>query len=277
MTSTILTSEAQGAAAGRGRLDDRRVLVVGGGTRPSKDGESSVGNGRAIAVLAAREGAHVAVADVSLDSAQATVDLIYAEGREAFAVECDVRDETSCNTAVAASADRLGGLDGVVLNVGIAVGGGVVDTTTAEWDDAFAVNARGHFQITRAALPLLARGSSLVYISSTAGQIPSFVASYDASKGAVEALARQVASLHAPDGVRANVVSPHAVDTPLGRFYAEQAGLEDLTDLGLPMGRSGTPWEVAYAALFLLSNESSYTSGQVLFVDGAFMLNGAHR
>jgi NAD(P)-dependent dehydrogenase (short-subunit alcohol dehydrogenase family) len=276
MTDHSLSPETTGTAPGRGRLAGRRVLVVGAGTRPTADPDAPPGNGRAIAALAAREGAAVACADVALDAAETTARLIAEEGGRAVAVACDVRDGADCDRAVAETIAALGGLDGVVLNVGIASGKGVVDTTTEEWDDAFAVNVRGHFQVLRAALPHLERGASIVFVSSTAAQAPSFVASYDASKVAVEGLARHVASAYAAAGVRANVVSPCAVDTPLGRLYAEQSGLESLDDLGLPMRRAGTPWEVAYASVFLLSDEAAYTTGSVLFVDGGFMVNGAH-
>ena len=123
---------------------------------------------------------------------------------------------------------------------------------------------------------MLGPGASIVFVSSTAGTAPSASVAYDASKGAVEALCRHVASANAAAGIRANAVAPHAVDTPLGRLYAELAGLDSLDDLGLPMRRAGTPWEVAYAAVFLLSDEAAYTTGHTLFVDGGFMLNGVH-
>lgn len=271
-----LSPETRGTAPGRGRLEGRRVLVVGAGTRPSTDPEAPPGNGRAIATLAAREGAAVACVDVSSEAAEQTAASIRAEGGTAVALTADVSADADCRRAVADAIEALGGLDGIVLNVGIAGGSTVTDTTTDEWDATFAVNVRGHFQIVRAALPSLERGASIVFISSTAATAPSFVASYDASKAAVEGLTRHVASANAAAGIRANAVAPGAVDTPLGRYYAELSGLESLNDLGLPMGRAATAWEVAYAALFLLSHESAYTTGHTLLVDGGFSVNGAH-
>lgn len=271
-----LAPESLGQAPGRGRLDGRRILVVGAGTRLSDDPEAPPGNGRAIAQLAAREGAQVACFDLVPEAVEATAEGIRAAGGTAVALTGDASDDGDCQAAVAATVEAFGGLDGVVLNVGIAGGVGVTETTPEQWDAAFAVNVRGHFQVLRAALPVMERGASIVFISSTAAIAPSFVASYDASKAAVEGLARHVASANAAAGIRANVVAPGAVDTPLGRFYAEQSGLESLDDLGLPMGRAGTAWEVAYAAIFLLSNEAAYVTGHTLTVDGGFSVNGAH-
>jgi len=272
-----LAPESLGTAPPRGRLAGRRVLVVGAGTRPSDDPHAPPGNGRAIAILCAREGARVACADMSEEAAQSTTAAIRSQGGEAEAILCDVRSESDCERTVHEAVDRLGGLDGIVLNVGVGDSRSVEETGREQWDDSFAANVRGHFLVLRAATPLLKRGDSVVFVSSTAALAPSFGAAYSASKAAVEGLCRQYASANAGDGIRANAVSPCAVDTPLGREYARRSGLESLDELGLPMRRAGTAWEVAYAAVFLLSDEAAYTTGHTLFVDGGFMVNGAHR
>jgi NAD(P)-dependent dehydrogenase (short-subunit alcohol dehydrogenase family) len=262
-----LPPEAAGDAPGRGRLAGRRVLVVGAGTRPSDDPAAPVGNGRAIAVLAGREGATVACADVDEAAARETAALLAADGAAAEVVVADVADEAQCAAMVAEADDRLGGLDGLVLNVGIAAGARLEGTSAEAWDRTFAVNARSHFLVCRAALPRLADGSSIVFISSIAGltsgsQLPA----YDASKAALLGLCRHVALEGSRRLIRANVVAPGLVDTPIGRAASRGRPSRDRTPV--PLGRQGTAWEIAYATLFLLSGESSYVSGQTLAVDG---------
>jgi NAD(P)-dependent dehydrogenase (short-subunit alcohol dehydrogenase family) len=261
-----LPAEALGTAPGRGRLTGRRVLVVGAGTRPSEEPDPPPGNGRAIAVLAAREGARVVCADRDDDAAAQTAALIAAEGGEAVAVVADVSDPAQCEAVVADSVAILGGLDGVVLNVGIALGRGLTGTTAREWDVTFAVNVRAHFLVAAAALPVLAPRSSVVFVSSAASlRAGTGVPSYDSSKAALLGLARQTARELAPNRSRANVIVPGYVDTPMGRM-ASQANPNRARRL--PLGRQATPWEVAYGAIWLLSNESSYMTGQSLVLDG---------
>jgi len=261
-----LPAEALGTAPGRGRLTGRRVLVVGAGTRHSEEPDPPSGNGRAIAVLAAREGARVVCADRDEDAAAQTAALIAAEGGDAVAVVADVSDPAQCETVVADSVTALGGLDGVVLNVGIALGRGLTGTTAREWDVTFAVNVRAHFLVAAAALPVLAPRSSIVFVSSAASlRAGTGVPSYDSSKAALLGLARQTARELAPNRSRANVIVPGYVDTPMGRM-ASQANPNRARRL--PLGRQATPWEVAYGAIWLLSNESSYMTGQSLVLDG---------
>ena len=270
-----LPAEATGAAPGRGRLTGRRVLVVGAGTRPSPEPDPPLGNGRAISVLAAREGAAVACADRNAAAAEATAALVRAEhaegpgngGQSAAVVLADVAAPDACAAVVADSAAALGGLDGLVLNVGIGLGRGMAGTSAGQWDQTFAVNTRAHFLVAAAALEALEPGSAIVSISSAASlRTATGIPAYDASKAALLGICRQVAREGMARGIRANLVVPSLVDTPLGR---EASRLNPgRTARRLPFGRQATAWEVAYATVWLLSGESSYVNAHPLVLDG---------
>ena len=267
-----LSAEAQGVAPGRDRLRGKRVVVVGAGSIAGGDPDAPIGNGQAISVLAAREGASVACVDINPTAAARTVELIEAEQGIAVAIVADVTDPEQCERLVSDAVAALGGIDVLVLNVGIGRGVTVARTTVEEWDHTFAVNLRGHFLMVKATLEQLRPGGSIVFIGSVAGLQPgSRIPAYDASKAGLFGLSRQVAREGASRGVRANVVVPGLIDTPLGR--AASAGRASRASTPVPLRRQGTGWEVAYAALFLMSDESSYVTAQTLVVDGG--LTGA--
>src|SRR5690348_5225396 len=138
-----------------GKLAGRRILVVGGGTMRSDDPDAPMGNGRAVAVLAAREGASVAVTDIHEDAAQETVRLVESAGGTGHALVSDASDAEAATAAVEWAAEVLGGLDALVLNVGIGSGRGLEGTSTEEWDRVFAINVRSHFLSLKAAIPLM--------------------------------------------------------------------------------------------------------------------------
>jgi NAD(P)-dependent dehydrogenase (short-subunit alcohol dehydrogenase family) len=262
------SAESLGDAPGHGRLRGRRILVVGGGQQTFDAATDPIGNGRAMCVLFAREGAKVAVADRDAGSAGATVERIHAEGGEAIAVTADITDERDVARMVAEAHRGVGGLDGMVLNVGIGVGAlRLAGVTTAAWDATLAANLRGPVLCCREALPRLDDGSAIVFISSIAGLTAgSQLVAYDASKAALFGLMRHVALEGSRRGIRANVVCPGLVDTPLGR--AASAGRASRAATPIPFGRQATGWEIAYATLFFVSNESVYVTGQTLAVDG---------
>jgi NAD(P)-dependent dehydrogenase (short-subunit alcohol dehydrogenase family) len=249
------------------RLEGRRILVVGAGTRPLEDPDPPIGNGRAISVLAAREGATVACADLDAAAAAETASLVRAEGGTAIEVTGDVTDAADCERIVAEAVEGLGGLDGVVLNVGIAAGVWLERTSAEAWDSVFAVNARAHFLVSKAALPRLDDGGAIVFISSVAGLRPgSRSPAYDSSKAALSGLCRHVALEGSRRGIRANVVAPGLIDTPLGRLATQ--GRPNRAKTPVALGRQGTAWEVAAPVVFLLSDDASYITAQVLAVDG---------
>ncbi len=260
--------ETLGLAPSRNRMEGRAIMVVGAGQR-RLEGEPMppIGNGRAISLLCAREGAAIACADLDAQSAGETVDLIKKNGNSAMPVVVDVSDPDAIERAVREATQGLGHLDGLVLNVGIGGPSGLANQTADGWDAAFAVNLRSHMLACKYAFPLLKPGSSIVFISSTASLRPGTrIPSYDASKAALAALCRHVALEGEDLGIRANVLAPGPIDTPLGRNASR--GRPARSKQRLPFGREGTAWEVAYATLFLLSHESSFINAQVIIADG---------
>jgi NAD(P)-dependent dehydrogenase (short-subunit alcohol dehydrogenase family) len=263
-----LPAPSRGEAKGLARLVGRRILVVGGGQMDIGETDTPIGNGRAMCVLFAREGAGVAVADRDRASAEASVALIAREGGRAHAIVADAAKDADVTRMVDEAVAALGGLDGLVLNVGIGAGGPWLEGTTPEqWDKVFAINVRSHMLAVRAALPKMADASSIVFISSVAGLKPgSRLPAYDSSKAAIAGLSRHVALEGERRAIRANVIAPGLMDTSIGRLATR--GRPGRANTPVPLGRQGTGWETAYAALFLLSEESAYITGQLIAVDG---------
>jgi len=267
MSTSALPPESRGEAPGRGRMTGRRVVVVGAGQTEYDLDDQPIGNGRAIAVLLAREGATVFAVDVDEPAVTATVEQITAEGGTAHPWVADVADPAAIETMVAAAVQHLGGLDGLAYNVGVPGPDGLDASTPEAWDATFAVNLRGPMLTARAALPRMDPGSAFVFTSSIGAlRGTGRVVAYESSKAGLAAVMRAVAIARRDDAVRSNIVMPGLIDTGLGR-NATRAD-PGRAAVPVPLGRQGTAWEVAYAALYLLSYESAYVTGQTLVVDG---------
>jgi NAD(P)-dependent dehydrogenase (short-subunit alcohol dehydrogenase family) len=267
--SASVHPETLGQAKSHGRLAGRRIVVVGAGQRKIVDEDPPIGNGRAMSVLFAREGARVACIDVNKDAADNTVAQITSEGGKAFAELVDVSDVAAIAPALERYAKQLGGLDGLALNVGISSGLSLPKMTAEAWDKDYAVNVRSHMLFAQKALEIMSPGGAIVLMSSMASQrAGGRNPAYESSKAAQIALGRAIARAGEDKGIRANVIAPGFMDTPMGRDASRRRSDRALT---VPFGRQGTGWEVGYAALFLISNESSYINAHTLFLDGGHM------
>jgi NAD(P)-dependent dehydrogenase (short-subunit alcohol dehydrogenase family) len=259
--------ESRGTAPGRSRMVGRRVVVVGAGQTDYEIEDQPIGIGRAISVLMAREGAKVSAVDRNEAAARTTVELISDSGGEAVPLVADVGHPGAIEDMLERSRQWLGGVDGLAYNVGLPGPVGFQNHTPEEWDATLAVNLRGAMLTARAALRMLEPGSSVVFTSSIAAVRPTGrQIAYETSKAALGALMRAVAFEGKDRSIRSNIVMAGLIDTGLGRFGGRR--MPGRASIPIPLGRHGTAWEVAYAALFLLSDESAYVTGQTLAVDG---------
>ena len=253
-----------------GRLDGKVALIVGGGADgPPNAGETlSIGNGRATALLCAREGAAVMVADRAEALAGETAAAIRAEGGRASSVAADVTLEDDCRRACEAAVRAFGKLDLLVNNVGIAIGGRLLETTIEQFDTMSKVNVRGQFLMMKYAVPEMAKagGGAIVNVSSLAAIRTGSGLPYETTKAALLGLTRSVAVTHARDKIRVNTILPGLINSSMVRRLVGDR--EDRVAPRIPMRRQGTPWEIAKAIVFLLSDEASYITGTELIVDG---------
>jgi len=256
-----------------GRLNGKVALVTGAGASGP-----GWGNGKATAVLFAREGAKVLAADLNLAAAQETVALIAAEGGAAVAHQADVADGEAVKAMVEACLARFGRIDVLHNNVGILEPGGVVEASEASWDRVMDVNLKSMFLTCKSVIPIMETqgAGAIVNVASIAGirwlGIPYI--SYQASKAAVIQFTRTVAIEYARKGIRANSILPGFMNTPMiqGPLMEIYGGEADkmiaARDALCPTGKMGDAWDVAYAALFLASDEARYITATELVVDG---------
>lgn len=244
-------------------IKGRNVVVTGAGS----------GNGRAISIAFAAADARVVCADRNPAGARETVDSIVRSGGEAIAIEADITLAVDCKRAIATCNDKFGAVGILVNNAGVSMRGGVLELSEADWDKQFAINVKGAFLMTQAAVPdLRSTKGNIVNIASIAGLRGSAThLAYSSSKHAVIGMTRSLALELASQGVRVNAVCPGLVDTPMIAYQGIET-IRKRAETAYPMGRIGTPDEVAQVVLHLASNAASWTTGLCYVADGGTML-----
>jgi NAD(P)-dependent dehydrogenase (short-subunit alcohol dehydrogenase family) len=251
-------------------MDEPKVALITG---------AASGIGAGIAELFAESGYAVAAVDIDGEGVQRMARKLSAHAR-AIAIPADIGVQDQAQAAVAAVIREFGNLSVLVNNAGIEVSGAVTDLDVTQWDRQIAVNLRGAFLMSRYSIPAMReRGSAIIHISS----VHAFVswagsAAYDATKAGLLGLTRAMAIDHGPEGIRVNAICPGYIDTPLMQKWLDSVSDREATMrqvLGVhPVGRIGTPRDVAQAALFLASDAASFISGTCLVVDGGMTAQG---
>jgi len=262
------------------RLQGKTAIIVGAGQSPGE----GMGNGRATVLRFAQEGARIMAIDRDLRSAEETVSLVKQEGGECFAFEADVTKEATIAAAIKAAENRWGHIDIMHYNVGVSISGGdttLLDFTEEAFDRISAINLRGAIVTCKHVIPIMRRQRAgvIIMISSLAAYENYPYVTYKATKAAMIAFTKQVAIQNAEYGIRANVILPGLMDTPMavdtrsrvsGKSRAQVAAERDAR---IPLRRKmGTAWDVANTALFLASDEANYITGVEILVDGGLAL-----
>ena len=255
------------------RLDGKVAIVTGCGSSGP-----GWGNGKAMAVLLARQGAKIAGFDRDEAAAAETKRIIEDEGGSCFIARCDATNAREVNAFVADCLARLGRIDILINNVGRSEPGGPVELAEETWDEQLEVNLKTAYLMCKAVLPIMERqgSGSVVSVSSVAGlrYVGKPQVAYAAGKAALLQFTRTTAVIYADRGVRLNCVVPGLMSTPLVRRLADKyaggdfEGFSAHRNAQVPMGRMGDAWDVAHAALFLASDEARYVTGTEIVVDG---------
>ena len=257
-----------------GRLQGKVAIVTGAGSR----GEG-VGNGKATAILFAREGAKVVLVDMQLEAANETLAMIEAEaGNEAASsFQADVTSDDDCKALVDFTMEQYGRLDILDNNVGNSYRKTVVDIEPEEWDEYMTLNLKSMVLTSKHAIPRMIEsgGGSIINISSISGIRSGKDPVYTASKAGVIGLTLSMAGDHGREGIRVNAIAPGPVFTPMvaWRLSDEQRAYRKNTTA---LGTEGTPWDVGWAAVFLASDEAKWVTGSVLTVDGGSSIVSRH-
>ena len=243
-----------------------RVAIVTG---------AASGIGEASAIRLAEEGASVICADLNAEGAEQTAQAIIAKGGTAIGYTIDISDSTQCDAIVAKAVSTYGAIDILVNNAGVNLPGVFHEVTNATIERTLSVNVMGAMYLTRAALPHMLKNSrgSIVNMSSVNGLVSEpFLSVYSASKGAIVMFTRGIALDYAKTGIRCNAICPGWVDTPINHAHAKMLGGLDhvykTIDSFQPIGRPGTPREIANLVLFLASDEASFMTGSIVSADG---------
>ena len=247
----------------RPRLEGKVAIVTGAGSSGP-----GIGNGKATSVLFAREGAKVLLVDAVLERAEESLMMIREEGGEASAFQADVTKIEECQAMVEAAIERYGRLDILDNNVGMSMRGTVVDVSEGDWDRIIAVNLKSAILASGAAIPHMKEsgGGAIINVSSIAGLRAHSQTPYTTTKAAVQGLTFSMAADHGKDNIRVNCIAPGLLHTPMTapRMTEEQ---REQRKSAAPLGTEGTAWDVAWAAVFLASDEARWITGIVLPVE----------
>ena len=274
-----MSNDALANKSGAGRLAGKVAVVVGAGQSANAGPDDhTVGNGRAVAMLFAREGARVLAVDRDPDSLRETEALIVQAGGSVQTLVADITDEEQVKKIAPACIDAFGSIDILHNNVGIGTGdGGVTKLDREVWENIFEVNVTGMYLTCKNVIPTMRAGGggAIVNVSSIAAVATVGIAAYKSSKAAVNALTQHLAAANFRHGIRVNAVMPGLMDTPMaigGHSSALDVDPEDMRRKRnniVPLGKQqGTGWDTAYAALFLASEEARFITGVLLAVDG---------
>jgi len=236
---------------------------------------SARGIGKATALRFAQEGAMVVVNDVDLEEAKEVVSQINSQQEKAVAVKADVSDEKEVEKMVEVAYSKFGRIDILVNNAGIIKRGSIEDHSYEDWDKVIAVNLRGTYNCAKAVVPIMKnqRYGKIINVSSVAGKVGDIASapSYGSSKGAINALTKSLARELAEYGICVNAVAPHAIETEMSSEWSEKKRREIVAQI--PLKRLGRPEEVAAAILFLASDEASFITGEILDVNGGYLMD----
>ncbi len=256
------------------RVKDKVAIVTGAGSIGP-----GIGNGKASAIVYAREGAKVMLVDYNLEAADETKRVIQKEGGNCFTFKADVSEFSDCRNIIEKCIQTYDRIDILHNNVGVDIPGGVVEISEEDWDKTMNVNLKSMFLTCKHVLPYMERQGSgtIINIASTLA-ITSYSncisTAYCVSKAGIIALTREIAIQYAQKGIRANAILPGLMDTPLVTatlIDAYGGNIEEMKktrDAMCPMGKQGDAWDTAYLALFLASNEAKYMTGEAVLVDG---------
>lgn len=248
------------------RFKDHVALITGG----------SSGLGRATAVRLASEGADIAVADIDLDGGKETLRLVEEQGGRCIVIKTDVTQASDCERAVAETVQAFGRLDVLFPSAGVGAGGTVVDITEAQWDHVVDLDLKGVFLVCKHAIPQMrvGGGGAIVTVASIGGMQGKSGASFCAAKAGVVNLTRHMAVAHARENIRVNCICPGWIPTPINMRALENPERRKQVETAHPMGRLGTPEDIAAAVAFLASDEAGWITGAVLAVDGGYLATG---
>ena len=255
-----------------GRLEGKVAIVTGAGSSGP-----GVGNGKAASVLFAREGAKVLLVDINSDHAQETLELITAEGGEASVFQADVTNADHCRSMVESAVERYGRLDILDNNVGVILREKFADIDPEDWDRVMAINLKSMMLASQSAIPRMidSGGGSIINITSVAGIRAWSDAAYAASKAGIIGLTQTVAAEYGRYGIRANAIAPGAVYTPMVAWQLSDEAREIRRESTL-LGTEGTAWDVAWAAVYLASDEARWVTGVLLPVDGGVTITSRY-